>query len=68
MFLVLVPIDMWSILYEPQSLVFGIVFLSIAVAWSHLTNKSGLPVIKSTHKLLQAYLQSVTQNDPRDME
>jgi len=68
MFFVLVPIDMWSILYEPQSLVFGIVFLSIAVAWSHLTNKSGLPVIKSTHKLLQAYLQSVTQNDPRDME
>ena len=25
-------------------------------------------MIKSTHKLLQAYLQSVTQNDPRDME
>ena len=25
-------------------------------------------MIKSTHKLLQAYLQSVSRNDPRDME
>ena len=68
MFLVLVPIDMWSVLYDVQSLAFGIVFLAVAVAWSYLTNRSGLPVIKSTHKLLQAYLQSVTHNDPRDME
>jgi len=59
---------MWSVLYDVQSLAFGIVFLAIAGAWSYLTNRSGLPVIKSTHKLLQAYLQSVSRNDPRDME
>jgi len=68
MFLVLIPIDMWSVLYDVQSLVFGIAFLAVAVVWSYLTNRSGLPVIKSTHKLLQAYLQSVSQNDPSDME
>ena len=68
MFFVLIPIDMWSVLYDVQSLVFGIAFLAIAVMWSYLTNRTGLPLIKSTHKLLQAYLQSVSQNDPSDME
>ena len=67
-FLALIPIDMWSVLYDVQSLVFGIAFLAIAVMWSYLTNRTGLPLIKSTHKLLQAYLQSVSQNDPSDME
>jgi len=67
-FLLLIPIDMWSVLYDIQSLAFGIVFLVIAGVWSYLTNRTGLPVIKSTHKLLQAYLQSVSRNDPRDME
>ena len=68
MFFVMIPMDMWSILYDVQSLAFGIVFLAVACFWSYLTNRSGLPVIKSTHKLLQAYLQSVSHNDPRDME
>ena len=68
MFLILIPIDMWSILYDIQSLAFGIIFLAVACVWSYLTNRTGLPVIKSTHKLLQAYLQSVSLKDPRDME
>jgi len=68
MFFVVIPIDMWSVLYNVESLAFGIVFLVVAIVWSYLTNRSGLPVIKSTHKLLQAYLQSVSRNDPRDME
>jgi len=68
MFFALVPIDMWSVLYDVQTLVFGIAFLAVAVVWSYVTNRSGLPLIKSTHKLLQAYLQSVSQNDPSDME
>ena len=67
MFFALVPISMWSVLYDIQTLAFGIVFLGIAVAWSYITNRTGLPMIKSTHKLLQAYLQSVSQNDPQDM-
>ena len=68
MFFALVPINMWSILYDVQTLAFAVVFLGVAVAWSYITNRTGLPMIKSTHKLLQAYLQSVSQNDPRDME
>ena len=68
MFFALVPISMWSVLYDVQTLAFGIAFLGVAVAWSYITNRTGLPMIKSTHKLLQAYLQSVSQNDPQDME
>jgi len=68
MFLVLIPIDMWSVLYNVETLAFGIVFLTVAVFWSYFTNRTGLPGIKSTHQLLQAYLQSVSQNDPSDME
>ena len=68
MFFTLIPIEMWSVLYDVQTLMFGITFLAVAVVWSYITNRSGLPLIKSTHKLLQAYLQSVSQNDPSDME
>ncbi len=68
MFFALVPISMWSFLYDVQTLSFAVVFLGVAVVWSYITNRTGLPMIKSTHKLLQAYLQSVSQNDPRDME
>jgi len=68
MFFTLIPIEMWSVLYDVQTLMFGIAFLAVAVVWSYITNRSGLPLIKSTHKLLQAYLQSVSQNDPSDME
>ena len=67
-FLVLIPIDMWSVLYHVETLAFGIMFLTVAVFWSYFTNRTGLPGIKSTHQLLQAYLQSVSQNDPSDME
>ena len=68
MFLVLIPVDMWSVLYNVETLVFGIVFLTVAVFWSYFTNRTGLPGIKSTHKLLQAYLQSVSRSDPSEME
>jgi len=68
MFLVLIPIDMWSVLYNVETLVFGIVFLTVAVFWSYFTDRTGLPGIKSTHKLLQAYLQSVSRSDPSEME
>ena len=46
MFFALVPINMWSILYDVQTLAFGVVFLGVAVAWSYITNRTGLPMIK----------------------
>ena len=33
MFLLLIPIDMWSILYDVQVLAFGIIFLAVAVVF-----------------------------------
>ena len=59
---------MWSVLYNVETLAFGIVFLTVAVFWSYFTDRTGLPGIKSTHKLLQAYLQSVSRSDPSEME
>ena len=47
MFFALVPINMWSVLYDVQTLAFGIVFLGVAVAWSYITNRTGLPMIKA---------------------
>ena len=52
MFFVMVPMDMWSILYDVQSLAFGIVFLAVACFWSYLTNRSGLPAVSYTHLTL----------------
>ena len=59
MFVVLVPQDMWiGILLDPLSLAYGISFMIIATAWSHLTDIAGRPGMKSTHKTIQAYLAS----------
>ena len=33
MFFALVPMSMWSVLYDIQTLAFGVVFLGVAVAW-----------------------------------
>ena len=42
MFFALVPINMWSVLDDVQTLAFGIVFLGVAVAWSYITNRTCL--------------------------
>jgi len=68
MFLVLVPMNMWNqILLEPVALAYGISFLSIATAWSILTDRAGRPEIQSTHRLIQAYLAS-QKNDFSEVE
>ena len=68
MFLILIPQDMWiSMLTNPMSLGYGIVFLIIASVWSLLTDKAGRPGMESTHKTIQAYLAS-QKNDFTDAE
>ena len=68
MFLILIPQDMWiSMLTNPMSLGYGIVFLIIASVWSLLTDKAGRPGMKSTHKTIQAYLAS-QKNDFTEAE
>lgn len=58
-FTVLVPADTWQIiLLDPRTLIYGMIYLGCATAWSILTDRAGLPAIKSTHELVQAYISS----------
>ncbi|MEK0382419.1 MAG: DUF2070 family protein, partial [Nitrosopumilus sp.] len=69
MFLALVPVEMWtSVLIDYQGLVYGVVFLALASAWSVITDRAGRPGVKSTHKLIQAYLSSISKNNPSEVE
>ncbi|MCE2498346.1 MAG: DUF2070 family protein [Nitrosopumilaceae archaeon] len=59
MLLVIVPYDAWAdALGDPLALGYGVSFMIIATAWSHLTNVAGRPGMESTHKTIQAYLAS----------
>ena len=69
MFLALVPIEMWiPVLTDFQALAYGAVFLVLASVWSVVTDKAGRPGIKSTHQLVQAYLSSLSKNNPSEVE
>ena len=58
-FAVMVPTDTWSIiLLDPRTIIYGLLYLGCATAWSILTDRSGQPAIKSTHELVQAYISS----------
>ncbi|MBT6806738.1 MAG: DUF2070 family protein, partial [Nitrosopumilus sp.] len=68
MFLVLIPQELWiSMLSNPIALGYGGSFLIIAIAWSVITDRAGRPGMKSTHKTIQAYLASQS-NDVDDAE
>src|SRR3989337_2735404 len=69
MFLSLVPIDMWiPVLTNYQAIAYGTTFLILASSWSILTDRAGRPGIQSTHKLIQAYLSSLSKNNPSEVE
>ena len=58
-FVAMVPAGMWdTLLLDPVSLGYGAVYLGCATAWSVLTDRSGRPALKSTHVLVQAYIDS----------
>lgn len=58
-FVAMVPVDMWAgLLSDPVSLAYGAIYLGCATAWSVLTDRSGRPHFKSTHVLVQAYIDS----------
>ncbi len=68
MFLALVPYEQWgSMLTEPMSIIYGILFLIIASVWSIATDRAGRPGMESTHKTIQAYLAS-QKNDFSEAE
>ena len=69
MFLVLIPQNSWVFtLSDPETLGYGFAFLIIASVWSVLTDKAGRPGVKSTHKIIQAYLASVGGKDLTEAE
>ena len=69
MFFVFVPSSMWAELLSDQILVmYGCLFLATSTIWSLWTDKAGRPWVQSTHKLLQAYLSSMSTKDPTEME
>jgi len=68
-FLAMVPTDMWvPILTDPLTLLVGSTFFAISSIWSYWTDRAGLPNVKSTHRLIQAYLFSMSKNDPSEVE
>ena len=69
MYLALIPPDLWvQSLFNVQALAIGSVFLIIASVWSVLTDRAGRPGVKSTHQLVQAYLASLSEPEPSEVE
>lgn len=69
LFFVMIPSELWiQTLSEPWVLVIGGTFLTISSIWSRWTDRAGLPNVKSTHQLVQAYLFSLSKNDPSEVE
>jgi putative membrane protein len=69
MFLALIPIEMWiPVFTDFQALAYGAVFLVLASIWSVVTDMAGRPGIKSTHELVQAYLSSLSKDNPSEVE
>ena len=69
MYMSLAPVDVWTQqLTDEVTLAIGLVFLTIASVWSVLTDKAGRPNVQSTHKLVQAYLNSMSQDNPSEIE
>jgi putative membrane protein len=69
MYLVLVPTELWANSLSNQlALGFGAAFVVIASTWSMFTDKTGRPGVESTHKLLQAYLASISKRNFAEVE
>jgi putative membrane protein len=69
MYLVLIPTEHWyDSLGNPLVLSIGATFLVIASVWSAVTDRAGRPGVESTHKLLQAYLASISRRNFDEVE
>lgn len=68
MYFVMAPFESWADLISPTILGFGAAFLVISSVWSYLTDRAGRPGVESTHKLLQAYLASMSKGNFDEVE
>jgi putative membrane protein len=55
-------------LADPVGLGFGALFVALAIAWTALADRAGRPQVKSTFRLLQAFLSAWTENKTGGME
>lgn len=49
-------------------IIYGSIFIILAMAWARLADKAGRPAVKSTFNLLQAFLAAWTENSSERME
>jgi putative membrane protein len=69
MYLVIIPTDLLGgSLADQLALGIGGMFIVIASVWSVVTDKTGRPGVESTHKLLQAYLASISKRNFAEVE
>lgn len=62
------PPSFHSTVFTPPALVFGSIFMALGVIWAVVTDKAGRPTIKSTFRMLQAFLDAWTENKVDKME
>ena len=68
-FFAFVPFSEFDVVRASQlGIVFGAVMYLIGIFWVFVADRAGRPMIKSTFKLLQAFIAAWTENDTAKME
>lgn len=57
-----------SIMPTTTGIIYGSIFIILALAWARLADKAGRPDVNSTFKVLQAFLAAWTENSSDKME
>jgi putative membrane protein len=68
--LAFIPSDLYYAVFlrDPKALEFGITLVVLAIVWSIVADRAGRPNIKSTFRILQAFLDAWTENKGQRME
>jgi putative membrane protein len=68
--LAFIPFDLYYTVFlkDPKALEFGITLVVLAIVWAILADRAGRPNIKSTFRILQAFLDAWTENKGQRME
>ena len=68
-FLAFVPLAFYAYIASIiTGIIYGSIFITLALAWARLADKAGRPDVKSTFSVLQAFLAAWTENSSERME
>jgi putative membrane protein len=68
-FLAFVPLAFYAYIFPIiTGIIYGSIFIILALAWARLADKAGRPDVKSTFSVLQAFLAAWTENSSERME